>query len=370
MASSEERDLYFMRLALRQAIRARGRTSPNPLVGAVLVRDGQLLAHGYHKRAGTPHAEINALAKVHGKAHGATLYCTLEPCSHHGRTPPCCEAVWRSGVKRVVVGMVDPNPLVAGRGIRFLAERGIAVTSGLLADECQAINRPFCQWISHATPWVIMKAGLSLDGRIAAPGGNAAWITNAASRRYVHQLRDQVDAILIGIGTAINDDPSLTTRLTGSGHRDPLRVILDRDLRLPPSARMLHQSSSAGTLVCCGPQADPGRRQALEQAGAEILCLPLAEDNELDLPALLTELGRRQVTTLLVEGGSRIHGAFWSRGLVHQVNLFYGPLLLGADGIPLLTALGIEHVDQAPRLHHVRHRRFGDDLMIEGLVDF
>ncbi len=368
MASSEAQDLQFMRLALRQAIRARGRTSPNPLVGAVLVRDGRLVAHGYHKRAGTPHAEINALAKVQGQAQGATLYCTLEPCSHHGRTPPCCEAVWRSGVTRVVVGMIDPNPLVAGRGIRFLEEKGIVVTSGILAEECRAINRPFGQWISRGTPWVIMKAGLSLDGRIAARSGKAAWITNEASRRHVHQLRDQVDAILIGIGTAINDDPSLTTRLPGRGHRDPLRVVLDRDLRLSPTARMLHQPSRAGTLICCGPHADPGRRQALRAVGAEIVALGLAADGELDLPALLKELGRRQVASLLVEGGSRIHGAFWSQGLVHQLNLYYGPLILGADGVPLLTALGIDQVEQAPRLHHLRHHRFGDDLMIEGLV--
>jgi diaminohydroxyphosphoribosylaminopyrimidine deaminase/5-amino-6-(5-phosphoribosylamino)uracil reductase len=271
-------------------------------------------------------------------------------------------------VTRVVVGMMDPNPLVAGRGIRFLKEKGIAITSGVLAAECLAINRPFVQWISHGTPWVIMKAGLSLDGRIAARSGNAGWITNAASRRHVHQLRDQVDAILIGIGTAINDDPSLTTRLPGRGHRDPLRVVLDRDLRLSPGARMLRQPSNVGTLICCGPQPDPGRWQALTEAGAEVVPLALAGDGELDLRQVLVELGRRQITSLLVEGGSRIHGAFWSQKLVHQVNLFYGPLILGADGIPLLTPLAIDQVEQAPRLHHIRHRRFGDDLMIEGLV--
>ena len=357
-----------MRLALRQAVKARGRTSPNPLVGAVLVKDGRLIASGYHHKAGTPHAEINALAKAPDGAEGATLYVTLEPCSHHGRTPPCTEAVWRSGVKRVVVGMSDPNPLVAGSGLRFLKEKGIEVCAGVLAEECRRINLPFCQWITSGTPWVMMKAGLSLDGRIAARSGQAGWITNERSRQYVHRLRDQVDAILVGIGTALVDDPSLTTRLPGGHHRDPLRVVLDRDLRLPPRARMLSQESTARTAIFCGPGAETGRRLALERAGALVWPIGLGADGELDLTEVLSELGRQQVTSLLVEGGSRVHGAFWSRGLVHQVMLFYGPLFLGADGVPLLTGLGHDRVEQASRLHDIRTRRFGDDLMIEGLV--
>ena len=368
MPSSESVDRRFMRLALRQAVRARGRTSPNPLVGAVLVKDGEILATGFHKQAGTPHAEINALAKVPGATEGATLYVTLEPCSHHGRTPPCCEAVAKSGVSRVVVGMTDPNPLVAGRGIRFLQAQGITVEAGVLAEECRAINRPFCQWITNGTPWVIMKAGLSLDGRIAPRSGQAGWITNERSRRHVHQLRDQVDAILIGIGTALADDPSLTTRLPGRGHRDPLRVVLDRDLRLPPAARMLQQESTARTLVCCGPQAEATRQAALAAAGAELLPVALGDDGQLDLAEVLRALGARQVTSLLVEGGSRVHGSFWSRGLVHQVNLYYGPLLLGGDAVPLLPGLGLDRVEQAPRLRTIHHRSFGDDLLIEGLV--
>jgi len=368
-ASSPAHDRRFMRLALRQALRAQGRTSPNPLVGAVLVKDGTVLATGYHKKAGTPHAEINAIAKVPpGLAQGATLYVTLEPCSHHGRTPPCCEAVARCGVSRVVVGMADPNPLVAGRGIRFLQDRGIEVATGVLTAECQRINRPFCQWITTGLPWVIMKAGVSLDGRIAARTGHSGWITNEASRRYVHQLRDRVDAILVGIGTALADDPSLTTRLPGRNHRDPLRAILDRDLRLVPGAQMLVQESTALTLIFCGPNADAGRADALMAAGAVICPVALADDGLLDLRQVLMILGQRQVTSLLVEGGSQVHGAFWAQGLVNQVNLFYGPLLLGGDAIPLMTGLGIDQVSQARRLTSVRHRRFGDDLMIEGLV--
>lgn len=357
-----------MRLALRQAVKASGRTSPNPLVGAVLVKDGKVIAAGYHKKAGTPHAEINAIAKAQGQTQGATLYVTLEPCSHHGRTPPCCEAVWRSGISRVVVGMTDPNPLVAGRGIRFLQGKGLAVSAGVLADECLQINRPFCRWITTGLPWVIMKAGVSLDGRIAARTGHAGWITNEASRRHVHQMRDRVGAILVGIGTALTDDPSLTTRLPGRGHRDAIRVILDRDLRLPPSARMLTQGSPAPTLIFCGPGAASERQAALALAGATICPVDLGHDGQLDLGQVLRDLGQRQILSLLVEGGSRVHGSFWGQGLVNQVTLFYGPLFLGADGVPLLTDLGLDRVDHAIRLESIRHRRFGDDLMLEGLV--
>lgn len=376
---ARDEDRRFMRLALQQALRARGRTSPNPLVGAAIVKDGLLIATGYHKKAGTPHAEVNAMAKAQGKTKGATLYVTLEPCSHYGRTPPCTEAVWQSGIQRVVVGMQDPNPLVAGQGIRFLQEKGLEVSAGLLADDCRRINLPFCRWITTGLPWVIMKAGVSLDGRIAARSGAPAWITNEASRHYVHKLRDRVDAILVGIGTALADNPSLTTRLpgfkaipagVGRGRtpRDPMRVVLDRDLRLPVTARMLTQESSAKTMIFCGPAAAAGRRRELEAAAAEVWPVALGGDGQLDLPAVLSELGRRQVSSVLVEGGSRVHGAFWSQGLVQQVNLFYGPIFLGADGVPLLADCGLDRVDQARRLHTVRHRRFGDDLMVEGLV--
>jgi len=362
-------DRQCMRLALRQAVRALGRTSPNPLVGAVIARDGQVLATGYHTQAGTPHAEVHALAKAKGLTRGATLYVTLEPCSHHGRTPPCAEAVWQSGIRRVVVAMVDPNPLVAGRGIRFLQEKGVEVSVGLLADEAQAINRPFCRWVTSALPWVIMKAGVSLDGRIAARCPDSGWITNEAARRYVHQLRDRVDAILVGIGTALADDPALTTRLPGEGHRDPLRLVLDRDLRLPIGSRLVLTESTAKTMVFCGPDADQGRRMALEASGVLVCPVGLGRDGQLDLAAVLMELGRRQVTSLLVEGGSHVHGAFWAQGLVQQVSLFYAPIFLGNDGVPLLAGSGLDRVDQAQRLTNLRHRRFGDNWLVEGLVE-
>jgi diaminohydroxyphosphoribosylaminopyrimidine deaminase/5-amino-6-(5-phosphoribosylamino)uracil reductase len=359
-------DEIFMKMALRLALKAKGRTSPNPLVGAVIVKDGEVVGRGYHKKAGTPHAEVNAIADAGKMASGATIYVTLEPCNHQGRTPPCTKAILAAGLSRVVVGMNDPNPLVAGGGCKYLASHGVNVLSGVLEEQCRAINRPFVKLISTAKPWVIMKAGLSLDGRIAASSGKPGWITNEKSRRYVHRLRDQVDGILIGIGTALADDPSLTTRLPGRAHRDPVRIVLDAHLRLPASAKMLQQGSQAATLVFHGPDASEVKKNNLLKAGAVPVEVPLANNGSLDLAEVLLELGRRQMSSILVEGGSKVHASFLGRGMVDQVNLFFGPLFIGGDGIPVASTLGLDTVEQARRLKDVSSRRFDDDVMIEG----
>ncbi len=356
-----------MKMALREAVKARGRTSPNPLVGAVIVRDGEVVGRGYHKRAGTPHAEVNAIQNAGDKTRGAEIYVTLEPCNHQGRTPPCTEAVIRAGLRRVVIGMPDPNPGVAGGGVAYLQSRGLAVVSGILEDECRKINRPFIKLVTEGQPWVIMKAGLSLDGGIAAADGRPGWITNEKSRRYSHRLRDQADAILVGIGTALNDDPSLTTRLPGAGHQDPLRVVLDSYLRLPPEARMLAQQSAADTLIFCAAGADADKKESLTAAGAEIVELTADEHGRPDLQAMLRKLGGRGISSLLVEGGSKIHTSFLSQGLVDQANLFYGPLFMGGDAVPLAGPLGLGTVDEAPRLREINCRRFDNDVMIEGI---
>lgn len=356
-----------MKMALAEAVKARGRTSPNPLVGAVIVRDGKVVGRGYHKRAGTPHAEVNAIQNAGDKACGAEIYVTLEPCNHQGRTPPCTRAVLEAGLRRVIIGMSDPNPGVAGGGAAYLQSQGLAVSTGILEDECRKINRPFIKLVTEGVPWVIMKAGLSLDGRIAAVHGRPGWITNEKSRRFTHRLRDQADAILVGIGTALSDDPSLTARLPGAGHQDPLRVVLDSSLRLPPAARMLTQQSTAGTLVFCAVGVEAGRKEPLLAAGAEIVELPTAGQGQPDLRFMLKELGRRGISSLLVEGGSKIHASFLSQGLVDQANLFYGPLFMGGDAVPLAGPLGLGSVDEAPRLREVNCRRFGNDVMIEGI---
>ncbi|MCX5863563.1 MAG: bifunctional diaminohydroxyphosphoribosylaminopyrimidine deaminase/5-amino-6-(5-phosphoribosylamino)uracil reductase RibD [Deltaproteobacteria bacterium] len=362
-------DRAWMQLAIREARKGLGRTSPNPCVGAVVVKNNRLIATGYHHKAGTPHAEVHALRAAGAKARGATIYVTLEPCNHTGRTPPCTQAILASGIQRVVVGMLDPNPLVAGGGCKILAAQGLEVMQGVLVEECRSLNRPFSKHVTTGLPWVIMKAGMSLDGRLALASGQCAWITNEQSRRQVHRLRDRVDAILIGSGTALCDDPALTTRLPGRRGRDPLRVILDTALRLPPTSRMLQQTSSASTWIFCGPDADVKRAEALVAAGAVIKQVKLDDAGQLDLAAVLCELGRAQLTSILVEGGSRVHGAFLLANLVDEVNIFVAPIFLGSDGVPLLNTLGLQKVADAPRVSTTRVRRFGNDVLIEGLIE-
>lgn len=362
-------DRAWMQLAIKEARKGLGRTSPNPCVGAVVVKSNSLIATGYHQKAGTPHAEVHALRAAGEKANGATLYVTLEPCNHTGRTPPCTQAILESGISRVVVGMLDPNPLVAGGGCKTLGAQGIEVTQGVLVEECLCLNRPFIKQITTGLPWVIMKAGMSLDGRLALASGQCAWITNEQSRRQVHRLRDRVDAILIGSGTALSDDPALTTRLPGRRGRDSLRVILDTALRLAPTAKMLLQTSNAATWIFCGPEADAKRAEALIGAGAVIRQVSLDGTGQLDLGAVLCELGRAQITSVLVEGGSRVHGAFLRAGLVDEVNIFVAPIFIGADGVPLLDGLSLQKVADAPCFTTTRVRRFGDDVLIEGLVE-
>lgn len=357
-------DRNFMLLALQEAKKGSGRTSPNPCVGAVVVRRGRVVGKGYHKKAGTPHAEIHALQAAGAKAKGATLYVTLEPCNHTGRTPPCTEAVLQAGIARVVIGMLDPNPRVAGGGAEHLAARGVEVTSGVLEQECREINLPFIKHSTTGHPWVIMKAGMSIDGRIAARQGETTGITGRQSLRRVHALRNQVDAILVGIETALADDPALTCRLHGRG-RDPLRVVLDARLRLPPSARMLRLDSTARTWVFCAPSADGKRRARLEAAGVVIKTVPAAAGGKLDLGAVLTALGEAQVTTLLVEGGSMVHGAFLQSGLVDQLFMFIAPTFLGEEGVPLATFPGRKRKRQV-RFKVVNTRRYGEDVLIEG----
>lgn len=365
MKSPTEQDLPYMRQALRLAKRALGRTSPNPLVGAVVVKNGTIVGQGYHKKAGTPHAEIHALCNAGKRAADATIYVTLEPCNHTGKTPPCTEAILQYGISRVVVGMVDPNPLVAGSGCRYLESRGVEVAGELLVDECRAINRPFIKHITTGLPWVIMKAGCSMDGRIAAPDGRCAWITGEESRREVHRLRDRVDAILVGVETAINDDPSLTTRLPGRKGRDPLRLVLDTWLRLAPQSAMLHQESPAATWIFCSDRAASDRRLVLEKAGARVLSMP-EKGGRLNIHQVLARLGKEGINSLLVEGGSGVHTSFLREGLVDQVSLFMAPLFLGSRSIPLVGDLAVTDVGEGRRFRMSRIKRFGSDVLVEG----
>ena len=361
---------HYMRLALAEAKKGTGRTSPNPLVGAIVVRDGQIVGRGYHHKAGTPHAEIHALNEAKALAQGATLYVTLEPCNHTGRTPPCTEAILRAGIEQVVIGMPDPNPHVQGGGAAYLRSCGVLVSLGVLEHECAAINRPFIKHSQTGLPWIILKAGLSLDGRITCAPRQGEAITGVASNRVVHQLRDQVDALLIGVETALIDNPSLTTRLPGGVRgRDPIRVVLDTHLRLPETARMLCQDSLAQTWIFCGDRADQTRERQLQQVGARVIRTSAGADNRIDLHQVFRFLGDHQICSVLVEGGSRIHGSLCQYGLVDELHLFYAPYIIGDGGTPLVRGYNRKDANMLAELSDIVVQQLGHDLHYRALIN-
>jgi diaminohydroxyphosphoribosylaminopyrimidine deaminase/5-amino-6-(5-phosphoribosylamino)uracil reductase len=365
-------DLDFMRLALRLARRGYGRTSPNPMVGAVLVREGVVLGQGWHHRAGAPHAEIEALRDaerrgIPGGAKGATLYVTLEPCSTHGRTPPCTSAIIAAGIRRVVAAARDPNPAHGGRGFAILERAGIEVSTGLLAREAAEMNAAFQHWIVHRTPLVTVKAGMSLDGKIATVAGESRWITGEKARALGTKLRAGADAILVGVNTVLADDPSLTVRLPGFKEKRWRRIILDPRARTPLTAKVISDAHAASTIVVVT-KAAPSRRAAALGRQVRLLRAPTRADG-IDLKWLLKKLGQEDVTSLLVEGGGETNAAFLSAGLAGRVVFFYAPLVLGGRGAPKAVAgEGVGKLSQAPVLREARWRRIGHDLLLSGYV--
>jgi diaminohydroxyphosphoribosylaminopyrimidine deaminase/5-amino-6-(5-phosphoribosylamino)uracil reductase len=361
----ENDDRRFMQMAVELAARGQGRTSPNPCVGAVIVRDGAVVGQGYHERAGTPHAEIHAIADAGEACAGATIYVTLEPCNHTGRTPPCSRAVLAAGLHKVVIGMADPNPVAQG-GADFLRSQGLEVVSGILEEQCRRLNYPFIKHSVTGLPWIVMKAGMSLDGKISRRQGAGGAITGPESKKKVHVLRDRYDAILIGIGTALIDDPSLTTRLPERG-RDPLRIVLDSDLRLRADAKMLVQQSSAPTWVFCNNQARQQRQQRLEAAGAVVHRMKADPQGRLDLFQVMQEIGKAGISSILVEGGAGVHGSFVRAGLVDQVYLFIAPYFIGDQGTPLLKGFSLGE-DASAHLADRTTELVGQDILLQGLL--
>ena len=348
----------FMRLALREARRGLGRTSPNPAVGALLVKGGQVVGRGHHSRAGDPHAEVAALRDAGARARGADLYTTLEPCDHFGRTPPCSLAILEAGVRRVFTGSSDPNPRVNGRGIRRLRRAGVEVETGLLREACDALNETWFRYITSGRPHVTLKVASTLDGRIATSSGDSRWVTGAAARALVHRLRDAADAVLVGAGTVRADDPRLTTRLPGGRGRDPIRVVLDSRLELPPDRRLFRERSRAPTIVAHvsgTPPPRPGR-------GVEYLRCK-ARRGRVDLADLLARLGRRGVTTLLAEGGAEVARSLLEAGQVDRLLLFLAPKLAGG-GISWLPGNGPARMADALALRDLEVRRVGQDLLV------
>lgn len=360
-------DEKYMRMALRLAAKAAGRTSPNPMVGAVVVKGGRVIATGYHKRAGEPHAEAVALAKAGRAAKGAALYVTLEPCSHRNkRTPPCSPLVIASGVKRVVVAMKDPNPEVSGGGIKAIRKAGIEVVTGILEAEARRLNEAYIKYITKKMPFVTLKIAQTLDGKIATGTGESKWITGEDARRAGHHLRDIHDAILVGVNTVLKDDPSLTTRIAGG--KDPIRLIVDTRLRTPVNAKVLTQRSSAKTLIASlesMPKANIGK---LLDAGADIL-ISRGTKGHVDLNHLMRMLVRFDITSVLIEGGAEVSASALKAGIVDKVVMFVAPsLMTGKDSLCSLGGLSPKKLAQAIKLTGITSRFVGHDLMIEGYV--
>lgn len=360
-----------MRRALALARRAEGRTSPNPLVGAVVVRNGRAVGEGFHKGPGRPHAEALALAAAGRRAKGATLYVTLEPCTHTDkRTPPCAPEVIRAGLQRVVVGMRDPNPKVAGRGVAALKAAGIAVRAGCEEDRCRHLNAPYVRVMETGLPWVTLKVAQTLDGKVATARGESKWITGEAARRHGHGLRARNDVLLVGVGTVLADDPVLTCRLVRG--RDPLRVVADPRLETPPKARVLTEGRPASTILATLPAALAGagaaRREVLEAAGARLMKVP-GRDGRLDLSALLKALAAEGRHRVLCEGGPRLAAGLVRRGLVNRVAFYTAPRILGGDDARgAVGGASPARLADALKLGPLAVRRLGDDVLIEADV--
>ncbi|KAB2338139.1 bifunctional diaminohydroxyphosphoribosylaminopyrimidine deaminase/5-amino-6-(5-phosphoribosylamino)uracil reductase RibD [Cytobacillus depressus] len=353
-------DQKYMELALTMARTTSGQTSPNPKVGAVVVKDGEVLGFGAHLKAGTPHAEVHALQAAGERARGADMYVTLEPCSHFGKTPPCADLIIRSGVKRVVVAELDPNPLVAGQGVAKLKAAGVEVEIGIGKEEAHSINEHFFHYIQTNTPYVTIKAAASLDGKTAAKTGDSKWITSPESRLDVHQLRHEHDAILTGVNTIIQDNPHLTTRLPRGG-KNPIRIVLDTHLRTPLESNVI-QDQAVKTIIYTGNDIDSKKADTFRNLGIEIC--PLSKST-IDINEVLFDLGKRKIMSILVEGGSEIHSSFIKSNAFQQIILYIAPKIIGGkSAIPFVGGSGVELVQFANKLQFESVQHIGCDLKI------
>ena len=356
-----------MKKALNLAKKGQGYTSPNPMVGAVVVKDGEVKGKGYHQFVGQAHAEVNAIEDAGSQTKGATLYVNLEPCNHTGRTPPCTHKILEAGIKRVVVAMEDPNTK-AGGGAVFLKAHGIEVLIGVCEEPAKKLNEAFVKYVHTKRPFVLLKCAATLDGRIATRSGDSKWVTGEKARTFVHRLRHAVDAILVGAGTIHSDDPSLTTRLDSDDGLDPVRIVLDTHLSIPSSARILQLDSNSDTILVTGHGVTENKKRAVVKKGVRLIELPVNNDG-IEMQPLLDRLGQMGITSLLVEGGSRIVASAFNSGIVDKVLFFYAPKILGGDdGIPICRGPGPELMKDCIRVKNIRVRRFDDDVMIEGYI--
>lgn len=358
-------DAEYMRLALALAEQGRGWTAPNPMVGAVIVKDGRVIGRGWHERYGQPHAERNALANCSASPYGATMYVTLEPCCHYGKQPPCVEAIIAAGLRRVVVGAPDPNPLVAGKGIRQLRAAGVEVVEDVLRTACERQNEVFLYYMQTRRPFVVMKYAMTLDGKIAAYTGASRWISGEAARRHVQQQRHRYTAIMVGVGTVLADDPLLTCRIPGG--RNPLRIICDSRLRTPPTAQVVKTAAATPTILatCCS---DTAKWAVYQAAGCRVLLLPQRE-GRLDLQQLMEKLGQEQVDSILLEGGGTLNWSALESGIVCKLQAYIAPKLFGgATAKTPLAGRGVASPQEAFCLQDCMLTKLGEDFLVEGRV--
>lgn len=358
-------DRRYLRRAYRLAQKGAGRTSPNPMVGAVLVRGGKIVGAGYHRAAGSDHAEIVALKQAGARAKGATLYITLEPCSHYGRTPPCADALIRAGIKQVVAAMSDPNPRVAGRGFKKLGRAGIKVRTGLMETECRAMLEAFTKFITQRIPFVTLKLAATLDGKIATASGDSRWISGPQSRSLVHRWRNETDAVLVGAATVQADDPQLTCRIAGG--RNPYRVVLDSGLSIAASAQLLRHNDSHRTIVATTGRAAAGKRRALESHGAQVWRLP-AQNNQVAWRPLLKKLAAQGIVSVLIEGGATVAASALKHRVVDKVAFFFAPKIIGGDGRVMIDGLAIGKMARAIALKNTSVERVGEDLLVSAYL--
>jgi diaminohydroxyphosphoribosylaminopyrimidine deaminase/5-amino-6-(5-phosphoribosylamino)uracil reductase len=342
--------------------------SPNPLVGAVIVKNEKIIGEGYHEIYGGPHAEINAFKHADEDVKGATLYVTLEPCSHYGKTPPCAEAIVEKGIKKVVIALGDPNPEVSGRGIKLLREHGIEVVTGVLQEESKKLNEIFLKYITTMLPFCILKTAMTLDGKIATRSGDSKWITNEASRNYVHKLRHRVSGIMVGANTILQDNPFLNTRLKEGNGSDPIRIIVDTGAKIPLESNVLNLESKAHTIIATTNLAKKEKLRELESKGAEIIILPQT-DHGVDLKCLMKELGKRKIDSVLLEGGSELNYSALEADIIDKVIAFIAPKIIGGrEAKTSVGGLGRNVMEDAIELSHIKTQSFGEDIMIEGYI--
>jgi len=362
-------DIYYLRKALKLAEKGKGKTSPNPIVGAILVKEGRIIGKGFHQKAGLPHSEIEAISKATEPVEGSTLYVNLEPCIHYGRTPPCVDAIIKAGIKRVVSCMPDPNPIVNGRSFAKLKKNGIEVKVGLLREEAEKLNETFIYYIKHKRPFVLIKVGLSLNGKLSPSIGKGEQITGAEAKKYVHQLRKEYDAIMVGVNTIMVDNPLLTSRPSNGNGTPLIRVVLDSRLRTPPDARIFEAKDGGGTIIFTCPNSPRVAHKELERVGAEIIQVG-DKSGKIELKEVLELLGSREITSLIVEGGSKVIASALREGIAQKILLIYAPKIFASkDSIPLINPQMLDEGGNIFQLYYLRSFPLGDDIAIEAYLE-